>query len=64
VRRCRAVPFLNGAMGSRGRGDGGSVAWRDAWKEGDGDMVLTGRGSAVARVGGMALSEQGSAGGL
>jgi hypothetical protein len=35
TRQGMAVPFLNGTAGSRGRGGSGSVAWRDAWKEGD-----------------------------
>jgi hypothetical protein len=28
-------PFSNGTVGSRGRGDGGSVARHNTWKEGD-----------------------------
>jgi hypothetical protein len=35
ARQRRVAPFLNGTAGSRGRGGSGSVAWRDAWKEGD-----------------------------
>jgi hypothetical protein len=49
ARRRRAAPFLNGVVGSRGRGErGGLVAQRDAWKEGNGGL-MSGRDSVGSR---------------